>query len=371
MSVRKPSPPSFDDARNRRQKVRSAGLDPNYWYAVEHDHKLGKGEAVEVTFWGESVALWRDENGALHAIEDRCCHRQLRLSQGEVRGCQLVCKYHGWCYDGSGEVVDIPHETFGRKKPALRVRQYPLRVRYGLIWIFFGDPARADGVPMPEIPELEGDDRWACVPVDFTWNAHHSMIIDNVSDFTHAYLHKKYKPFDGASKLTRLVEEDDRVLMSYDTKVGGGKISGMFVDRKAVDTSSMDLGYQYPYQWSNTDNAIKHWCLVLPESEERTRVFFLFYFKSFKVPLTPLKIPRWLMTPFLRISNELLVKPLLAEDGWAVEEEQEGWRRHWDAPIAELNPAVHAMQTLTIRKWEEYLASQQGESRRPRLSAEG
>jgi len=26
------SPPSFEDAKNRRQRVRAAGMDPNHWY---------------------------------------------------------------------------------------------------------------------------------------------------------------------------------------------------------------------------------------------------------------------------------------------------------------------------------------------------
>ena len=42
----------------------------------------------------------------------------------------------------------------------------------------------------------------------------------------------------------------------------------------------------------------------------------------------------------------------------ACEAEQRGYERHWDKPIAELNPAVHAFQDLTIRKWEEYLEQQ-------------
>jgi hypothetical protein len=50
------------------------------------------------------------------------------------------------------------------------------------------------------------------------------------------------------------------------------------------------------------------------------------------------------------------VKPLLEEDGFAVEEEQDGYNRHFEKPIAELNPAVLQFQNLTIRKWEEHLA---------------
>ena len=116
--------------------------------------------------------------------------------------------------------------------PKCSLRTYPLRVRYGLVWVFFGDAERAHDVPMPEIPELEGNDRWACVPVDFTWKAHHSMIIDNVSDFTHEYLHRKYAPFSQA-KLTRLETVGDTVQLAYDTKVGG-KIHFQFGDRGAV-----------------------------------------------------------------------------------------------------------------------------------------
>src|ERR1700677_1788391 len=86
-------PPSFDQAKNKRQKARAAGRDPNYWYAVEQSHALAKGKAVEVKFWGTSVAVYRDDRGIVHAVEDRCAHRQLKLSAGVVMGDKLVCRY--------------------------------------------------------------------------------------------------------------------------------------------------------------------------------------------------------------------------------------------------------------------------------------
>lgn len=347
-------PPSFEEARNKRQKVRAAGLDPNHWYAVEHGAALKKGEVTQVRFWGTSVALYRGHDGRCRAIEDRCAHRQLPMSEGEVVGSHLLCTYHGWKYNGSGELVDVAHDLFGKKIPKCKLAHYPVRERYGLIWVFFGDAERADSTPMPEIPELEGPNAWACVPVDFTWRAHHSMIIDNVSDFTHAYLHRRFRPFDDA-KLVKLEPEEDKVSLAYETKVGRGRISGKFVDKKKVDMDYMELAYEYPYQWSNTDDQIKHWCMVLPIDEKNTRVFFLFYFKSFKIPGLPVTIPQLAMKPILKVANELLVKPLLSEDGFAVQAEQRGYDEHWRAPIAEINPAVHAFQELTIKKWQAYL----------------
>lgn len=358
-----PSTPAFSEARNRRQKARAAGLHPDYWYPVEFDAALKPGKATEVIFWKKSIALYRGADGTLSAMENRCAHRQVKLSLGQVSGCNLVCAYHGWTYNPEGRVVEIPHDLFGRQMPNFKVPAYPLKVRYGLIWLFPGDPALAEKVSIPEIPELEGKDRWACAPVEFTWRAHHSMIIDNVSDFTHAHLHREYKPFVG-SKLTRCEAVGDRVFVEYDTQVGMGPISGLFVDRKRVNTNHMELCYEYPYQWSNTGDRIKHWCFPLPIDECTTRVFFLFYFEALKVPFTPIRIPRVLMTPFLKIANRMLIRPLLSQDGFAVEAEQRGYERYFDAPLAELNPAVNLFQEVTVRKWQEHLQKAQTQTAR-------
>ncbi|BAZ11756.1 Rieske [2Fe-2S] domain-containing protein [Calothrix sp. NIES-4071] len=349
------TPPTFEQAKNRRQKARSAGMDPDYWYAVEYDLALKPGQVIEVIFWHTSIALYRGQDGQLRALDNRCAHRHLKLSLGQVDGNYLVCNYHGWAYNEAGELTRIPHELFNKPMPVCKLQIYPVQVRYGLIWIFPGNPTLAEKRQIPDIPELEGDNRWACVPLDFTWNAHHSMIIDNVSDFTHAHLHRQYRPFTDA-KLTRCEQIGDRVYVDYNTKVGTGKVFGLFVDRKRVNTNAMKLCYEYPYQWSSTDNQIKHWCFLLPINSRKTRVFFLFYFDAIIVPFTSLRIPQWLMTYVLKIANPLLIKPLLSQDGVAVEAEQIGYETHLDAPIIEISPAVHLFQQLTIQKWEEHLA---------------
>ncbi|HLH31010.1 MAG TPA: aromatic ring-hydroxylating dioxygenase subunit alpha [Terriglobia bacterium] len=347
--------PAFNEARNPRQKARAAGLHPDYWYPVEYDNAVKPGRVVEVTFWNRSIALFRGTDGNLRALENRCAHRQLKLSVGEVDGCNLVCGYHGWGYNEEGRVVQIPHELFGREMPSFKVPSFPVKVRYGLIWLFPGNPARAAEREIPKIPELEGNNPWACVPIDFTWRAHHSMIIDNVSDFTHAYLHRKYRPFIDA-KLTRCEMIGEKVFVNYDTRIGTGRFSGMFVDRDRVDTDHIELCHDYPYQWSNTGGKIKHWCFVLPINEYTTRAFFLFYFDALKIPFTRIRIPQVLMKPLLKIANVISIKPLLRQDGFAVEAEQQGYEKYFDAPLAELNPAVNLFQQLTIRKWEEHIA---------------
>ena len=150
----------------------------------------------------------------------------------------------------------------------------------------------------------------------------------------------------------------EKVFVSYNTKIGTGRFSGLFVDRSRVNTDFIELCHEYPYQWSNTGGKIKHWCFVLPIDERTSRVFFLFYFDALKIPFTGFRIPQWFMRPLLKIANAISIKPLLRQDGFAVEAEQQGYDRHFDAPLAELNPAVNLFQQLTIRKWEEHLASE-------------
>ena len=348
--------PDYAHARTRRQKQRAAGLHPDYWYPVLWSHELASEQVREVVFWGRSLAIYRGSDGRARALENRCAHRQLKLSLGQVEGCRLSCSYHGWKYDESGRCVLIEHSLFGHKMPNARVEAFPVQERYGVIWVFPGDPALASSRALPEIPEWADDSGWGRLSIDFTWKAHHSIIIDNTCDFTHAYLHRVRKPFTHA-ELTNLATDGDHVNLAYDTQVGQGPISKFFVNRKTTNTNAMRLGYAYPYQWSSTDEKIKHWCFVLPIDQRTTRVFFLFYFspEMLKIPLLPVLPPRPAIGAIMPIVKRWLVKPLLDEDGVAVEAEQAGYEAHFDRPVPDLNPVVHAFQELTVRKWEEHL----------------
>jgi phenylpropionate dioxygenase-like ring-hydroxylating dioxygenase large terminal subunit len=357
------APPSFEEAKNRRQKTRACGLDPDYWYAVALSKNLKPGKAQEVVFWKRSFAIFRGTDGKVRAVENRCAHRQLKLSEGDVVGCQLRCAYHGWTYEGDGRLADIPHPTFGHGLLKLKIGSFPVVERYGLIWLFPGDPAQAETRRLPEIPTLEGPDRWACEPLEFLWHGHHSMIMDNVSDFTHGHLHRKFEPFSPNWQLTRVEREGDKVWLEQAYEMASGKLIKWFVDKPRAGKNQMVACYEYPYHWSKTDDFVRHWMFVLPLDERTTRVFFLFHYERLKLPVVPVRMPRLVMDPVVKYMTHLIVEPLLAQDGVAVALEQEGYEAHWDKPIAEVSPVVKAFQDLTIEKWEAHLA-RQNEARR-------
>ena len=95
----------------------------------------------------------------------------------------------------------------------------------------------------------------------------------------------------------------------------------------------------------------------MPLDEQTTHGFFIFYFKSLKVPFLPVTMPPWLLDRVLTIAKRMFVQPVIDQDAWAVELEQEGYNRYSDLPVAEYSPVVSLFQQLTIRKWEEYLAT--------------
>ncbi|HEY6078196.1 MAG TPA: Rieske 2Fe-2S domain-containing protein [Polyangiaceae bacterium] len=350
---------SAERRETRVAEVRQCGLSGNYWYAVELSKNVSKGQVVEVKWWKTSIAVYRDESGSVSALENRCAHRQMPLSCGRVEGTRLVCQYHGWKYEGSGRCVEISHELGkGREKlPKIGIRAYPIQERYGLIWIFPGDPALAEGVPLPEVPELSGPKPWPIAPVDVTIGAHFSMIVENVCDFNHAYLHRHREPFV-EPKLTAYGREGDTVSVTYATKFGKSLIARLASENGGKGLDRIELFYQYPYQRSDIMGKYLHWLFMLPIDERTTRCFFLFLFGPIEVPFVRWKIPRPLKPLALQLANKLYINPLLAEDKWALEAEQTGFERHSDRPMIELNPVVIEFQKLTLEKWREF---QQGE----------
>jgi hypothetical protein len=207
---------------------------------------------------------------------------------------------------------------------------------------------------MPELPELEGPHAWACVPSSFTWRTHHSMVIDNLCDLTHAHLHRRYPSFQ-PGRLLDVEADERRVRMRYEALVGP------LYRLRGSAPQPLTVCYEYPYhwarfQWSGMTGRISYWSFLLPIDVNTTRVFFMFSYDTLRIPWVPFPIGHRLMTWILRGADRPIVRPLLGEDGFALEAEQRGYEAHWDAPLVELNPVVQKLHDLTIRKWQAHLA---------------
>ncbi len=343
-----------------RERVRQLGQSGNYWYAVELSKNLKKGKSTEVIFWKTSIALFRGEDGIVRALENRCAHRQLRLTTGVVDGNDLICQYHGWTYDEQGTCVKISHEIGKGQKdklPKIKIQSFPIQEKYGFIWLFPGDPDLADQVAMPAVPQLDQEKPWKFIPIDMTINAHYSMILENVCDFNHAFLHRDLRPFTDPH-LTGYEREGDSITINYDTDLSKSQMVRIGGEKQGRDFDKMTLWYRYPYQASDISGKYLHWLFMVPIDEKTTRCFFMFLFGPIEIPVIRYNIPQTVRRPILWLINKFYVKPLLSQDLWALEEEQKAHDNHPDEHHYEFNPIVREFQKLSEEKWNQYLETE-------------
>lgn len=160
----------------------------NAWYVAALSPEVGRA-LKPVQLLGERIVLYRQEDGSAVALEDACPHRKLPLSMGRLCGDAVECGYHGLKFDRGGRCIDAA--TQERIPPFARVRSYPTCDRYGLLWIWMGDAARAETDLILSIP-THADPSWHITQGDhMTVACHYLWVVDNLLDPSHvAWVHR-------------------------------------------------------------------------------------------------------------------------------------------------------------------------------------
>lgn len=79
-------------------------------------HNLGNLESIPpghgrcFTVNGEEIAVFRQRDGTLFAIQNRCPHRQGPLADGIIGAGKVVCPLHGHKFDLATGTGSEPHE---------------------------------------------------------------------------------------------------------------------------------------------------------------------------------------------------------------------------------------------------------------------
>jgi len=182
----------------------------NSWYVAAWDREVTR-DLLGRVFLNEPVVLYRREDGTPVALEDRCCHRQLPLSMGRVEGDTLRCGYHGLLFNSQGNCIEIPGQD--SVPPQARVRSFPLLERFNWVWIWMGDPTRADPALIPNWWWADHAE-WAFTRPDMIHvKCNYQLISDNVLDVTHlAYVHASSIGSSSITEFPATVERDARLV---------------------------------------------------------------------------------------------------------------------------------------------------------------
>ena len=334
-----------------QNSVREAGINPNYWYPVGWANQLKPGEIVPVMIWQQAIALFRDTNGQVHALEDACPHKGIALHKGKVQGCHLACAYHGWEFDGSGQCVSIPYFPPEQKLPRAKARSYPVQEKYNLIWIFPGDPSLAATCQPPDMPEFEHPD-WLMVPVTARMQAHFSICNENSMDVFHGFLHENLQGWFNPV-LKSLRETEDSVCAEYDVSYKGrmAKFLGLSDKADQVTTRTISVQYRYPHYHSSLEGVSTVYLMRLPVGLTASRSFALFFLK--------IRLPQWLRKRIESILPTLLERfvfmRFLNQDIEMMESEQQTYLANKQRRYVEINPAILAVERLIIGQHQQYM----------------
>ncbi|MGE0748099.1 MAG: Rieske 2Fe-2S domain-containing protein [Rhodospirillales bacterium] len=161
----------------------------NAWYLAAWDDEVTDAPLAR-RILGEPVVLYRTADGTAAALEDRCPHRAMPLSQGRVvEGDRLQCGYHGLTFATDGRCVRVPGQIM--VPPGADVRAFPAVERWRGVWLWMGEPALADPATVPAITWLD-DPAWVAPRGKFDLQANYQRLVDNLLDFSHLqFVHER------------------------------------------------------------------------------------------------------------------------------------------------------------------------------------
>jgi phenylpropionate dioxygenase-like ring-hydroxylating dioxygenase large terminal subunit len=164
-------------------------LIPDRWYAVLESKEVPPRKTVGRRRLGESLVFWRDGEGRVSVLEDRCPHRGSQLSLGRIIDGRIQCPFHGFEFRGDGTCQLIPANGRAAHVPQIfQCKAFPTQEAHGWIWIWFGQP-RSEYPPLPWFTNLDGLEY---ATTRKAWDVDQTRAIEGLLDVSHLpFVHRR------------------------------------------------------------------------------------------------------------------------------------------------------------------------------------
>lgn len=153
----------------------------NAWYVVATSDEVGRTPLAR-RFLGQRVVLYRTTLGTAVALEDRCAHRPVPLSDGRLEGDDLYSGYTGFGYGPDGRCVSVPTQDNVPFDAA--VRCFPVHEDGTFVWAWGGDSRLATLRTPPDTAWLRSSE-WTTFGGIHDTRAAIGLLRDNFADITH------------------------------------------------------------------------------------------------------------------------------------------------------------------------------------------
>jgi phenylpropionate dioxygenase-like ring-hydroxylating dioxygenase large terminal subunit len=274
----------------------------NHWYIVCRSRDLQE-RPVAMSLFERHMVVFRAKNGKPAALEDRCLHRNAKLSEGRVCDGLITCPYHGWTYRGDGTLAQIPAscDDLGLQKSVLKT--FPCIEQDGFIWVVPSEaPATESPLPFPFLNE----NGWTNFVMVTDFNAPVEACLENFLDCPHAaHVHKGWFRSPTREKVRAVVRTlDDGAVAEYFNEprkksvvwrlLSKSKSRMQHTDRFiAPATSRVDYIFSDRRHYTITSSCT-------PLSAEATRVYTVMNFKFGKIG--------WFIKLFFEPLSRLIIK---------------------------------------------------------------
>ncbi|AKT36084.1 aromatic ring-hydroxylating oxygenase subunit alpha [Chondromyces crocatus] len=269
---------------------------PGQWFIVADASELGR-KPVPRMLLGTPLVLFRDGEGRPGALLDRCPHRNVPLSIGDVVEGQLQCVYHGWRFDGRGACRFVPSLIGEPGGKARNATSFATVEQDGFIWVYSTPGEEPTSLPY-RFPQL-GEQGYTSVRRRVESESTMHAALENALDVPHTqFLHRGlFRSNTRGIQITANVQRSrDRVVAEY---VGEPRPSGLVArilspsgglvthfDRFILP-SIAEVEYRI-----GTENHFLVSAAMTPVSDFLTHIYAVV---SFRVRL----FPGWLLKPFL------------------------------------------------------------------------
>jgi phthalate 4,5-dioxygenase oxygenase subunit len=99
------------------------------------------GTPVKARIFGEDLVVFRDSDGQVGVLDEKCPHRRASLVYGRNEEGGLRCLYHGWKMDVKGKVLEMVSEPAASGfVDKVQHKAYPTKEWGGMVWAWFGAP---------------------------------------------------------------------------------------------------------------------------------------------------------------------------------------------------------------------------------------
>ncbi|MYC68299.1 MAG: Rieske 2Fe-2S domain-containing protein [Acidobacteriia bacterium] len=278
---------------------------PEGWYFIASRESILREKLIEKTWVGEEIIVWCDSEGRICVADAKCPHLGSHLGPsvgGKVRGDCLVCPFHGFEFDATGQCVATPNAPAPR---GAKLQLYETKEILGMVFGWWGSGGRPPQWHLPDGPPPGAE--WCKLGFrTLRFPGHVQQLAENSVDFGHlAYVHG----YSNVTPVGSLSVEGAYLRSRFEFK-RVRRVAGIdVVHEVSADTHVYGLGYSFvEIHETSIDMRVRYWVLSIPVDSERVELVLANQVRQMHKPRKPIMGLRFLPVSLRhRVMNQILL----------------------------------------------------------------